>query len=74
MYLSCNFGHLLSVGTYHFEDVFCTSTKGRIGKVGGPGVDMLCTWLAVERPWLTLAGPFLSFLAQMDIQSTSLPL
>ena len=31
-------------------------------------------WLAVERPWLTLAGPFLTLLAQMSAELPPLPL
>ena len=36
--------------------------------MGGHSHNMLCTWqlsrLAIERPWLVLAGPFLTLLAQ----------
>ena len=36
------------------------------------------TWrlssLAVERPWLALAGPFLSCLAQTGVETAPLPL
>ena len=32
------------------------------------------SWLAVERPWLALAGPFLSLLAQKGAETASLPL
>ena len=38
---------------------------------------VLCTWQlawpAVEEPWSALAGPFLSFLTQMDVDKTPLP-
>ena len=32
------------------------------------------SWLAVERHWLALARPFLSFLAETGIETASLPL
>ena len=59
---SSDFGRMLSVGAIHFEDRFCTSKKGGIG--GGVWVhrEVPCTWellwLAVEKPWSALAGPF----------------
>jgi len=57
---------MLSVGAIHFEDRFCASKKGGIG--GGRSVhpELPCTWqlpwLAIEKPWSALVGPFLSFL------------
>ena len=32
------------------------------------------SWLAVEKPWSALDGPFLFFLIQTDIDKASLPL
>ena len=50
MYLSCNFGRMLSVGAIHFEDLDSGRWAG--------------TWrlsrLVVENPWSALARPFLS--------------
>ena len=50
----------------------------RVGWSGvGGGYKVPCTWwqswLAVERPWLTLARPFLSSKAQSAIETTPLP-
>ena len=46
--------------------------------MGGHIQDMPCTWRlpwrAVEQPWLALAGPFLTLLAQMGTETTPLPL
>ena len=46
--------------------------------MGGFQHGVLCTWqlpwLAVEKPWPALAGPFLSFLTQTGIDKTPLPL
>ena len=43
---------------------------------GEVGRDMPCiwqlSWLAVEKPWLALAGPFLSFITQMGIEKALL--
>ena len=68
-----------SVGAIHFEDRFCASRKGRIGG-GGKAYshEVPCTWwlswLNVKKPWSALAGPFLSFSAQMAVETTPLPL
>jgi len=44
---------------------FCTSRKGRTGEMGGCTQGVQTAWLLlgliVERPWLALGGPFLSF-------------
>ena len=59
-----------------FEGRFYVSKRGGIGGGGwtiGHSHDMLYTWwqswLAVERPWSALAGPILSFLAQMGTEA-----
>ena len=68
---------MLSVGAIRFEDRFCDSKKGEMGEVGWHSHDMTCTWrlswLAVERPWSALAGPFLYFFAQTGIETAPLP-
>ena len=68
MYSSCNFGRMLSVGAILFEDRFCASKKGGIGRGGWVHPELLCTWhlpwLGVEKPWSALPWPFLSFLTQ----------
>ena len=52
---------MLSVDAISFEDRFCASKKGGVGR-GGGGFQhrVLCTWqlpwLAVEQPWLALAA------------------
>ena len=42
--------------------------------MGGHIHDMACTWrlswLAIERSWSALAGPFLSFLEQKSVKAT----
>ena len=69
---------MLSVGIVRFEDRFCASKKGGIGGGGQFTPELPCTWqlpwLAVEKPWLTLAWPFLSFLTQTGIDKALLPL
>ena len=64
---SSNFGRMLSVSTICFEDRFCASKKGGIGEGGWVSaqgaIHMAAAWLAVEEPWLALAGPFLTLLA-----------
>ena len=70
-----DFGRMLSVGTIRFEDRHCASKKGRIGCMGE--IFKKCRahgQLAVEWPWLALTGPFLTSLAQMDAETTPLPL
>ena len=60
---------------------FVLAKKGGIGRWGGGGgggggggfqYGVPCTWqlpwLAVEKPWYVLAGPFLTFLAQTGSQ------
>ena len=46
--------------------------------MGGHSYEVPCawqlSWLAVERPWSALAGPFLSFLTQTGVQTAPLPL
>ena len=73
-----NFGCMLSVGVICFEDRFCASKMGGKGKVGRHIHNMLWTWklswLAVERPWSALAGPFLNLLAQIGVETTPPPL
>ena len=66
-------GHMISLG---FEGRFYVSKRGGIGGGGwtiGHSHDMLYiwwqSWLAVERPWSALAGPILSFLAQMGTKA-----
>ena len=58
-----DFGHMLSVGAIRFDDRFCASKKGKIGRGGLVHLGVLCTWqlpwLAREEPWLAVAGPFL---------------
>ena len=60
------------------QDRFCASKKGEIGGGGWVHPEMPCTWqlpwLAVEKPWSTLAWPFLSFLTQTSVDKTPLPL
>ena len=69
---------MLSVGAIRFEDGFCASKKGGIGEVGGFQLRVPCTWqlpwLAVEKRWSALAGPFLTLLAQTGSGTTPLPL
>ena len=47
------------------------------GEVGRHSYDMTCTWwlswLAVEKPWLALVLPFLSFFKHMGIETAPLP-
>ena len=54
------------------------SKKGGIGGVGWvsarSAVHMAADWLAVEKPWLALAWPFLFFLTQTGIDKVPLPL
>ena len=73
-----NFGRMLSVDALRFEDEFCTSKKGGIGGGGWVHRELTCTWqlpwLVVEKPWLVLAWPFLSFLTQTGIDKAPLPL
>jgi len=75
---SSNFGRMLSVGAICFEDRFCASKKGGIGEGGRVSargaMHMAAAWLAVEKPWLALAGPFLTLLAQTGSGTTPLPL
>ena len=48
---------MLSVGGIRFEDGI-----GGGGQVSAQdAVHMAAAWLDVEKPWLALAGPFLSF-------------
>ena len=73
-----DFGYMLSVATIRFEDWFRASKKHGIGEVGWHIQDMPCTcqlpWLAVEWPWSALAGPSLTLLAQIGVETTPLPL
>ena len=71
----------LSVGAIHFEDGYCASKKGGIGDVDGfqhsipptsPYPTWQLPWLAVEKPWSALAGPFLTLLAQTGSGTTPL--
>ena len=75
---SSDFGRMLSVGAIRFEARFCASKKVGMGKVGGFQHGVPCTWqlpwLAVEKPWSALAGPFLTLLAQTGSGTTPLPL
>ena len=51
LYLSCNFGRMLSVGIIRFEDKFCTSKKGGIGgggRVSARGAVHMAAALAVS--------------------------
>ena len=68
---------MLSVGTIRFEDRFCASKKGRIGKVGGFQHGVPCTWqlpwMAVEKPWSALAWAFHSFMTQACVDKAPLP-
>ena len=61
---SSDFGHMLSVGAIRFEDRFCTSKKGGMGKVGGftPGCrahGSCLGWLekSLGRQWLDHFSP-----------------
>ena len=59
---------LITVGAIHFEDRFYASEKGGIGGGGWHiYVHMMLAWLAVEWPWLALAGRFLT------VETTPLP-
>ena len=65
---------MLSVGAIHFEDRFCTSRKGGVGRgeVGGCHLEGDSAWwllqLAVEKPWSMPGGPF-CFLAQTGLEN-----
>ena len=65
--LACNFDRMLSVGAIRFDSVLAKRVGW--GEVGGHSHDMLCTWqlswLAVEKPWLALASPFLIYEVQV---------
>ena len=60
---------------YLFKDRFCVSKKCGIREVGVFQQGVLCTWqlpwLAIEKPWSALAGPFLSFLTNGCIKGSS---
>ena len=72
---SSDFGHMLSVGAIRFEDRFCSSKKGRwAGFQHGVPCTWQLPWLAVEKPWSALVGPFLTLLAQTGSETTPLPL
>ena len=62
-------GRMLLVGTIRFEGRFCASKKGAVGEVGIFKTWWL-PWMAVECLWLSLAGPFLTLLAQMGVETT----
>ena len=57
---------------------FALAKKAGQVEVGGFQHGVLCTWqlpwLAVEKPWSALAGPFLTLLAQTGSRTTPLPL
>ena len=57
---------------------FVLAKKVGQGEVAGFQHGVLCTWqlawLAVEKPWSALAGPFLTLLAQTGSGTTPLPL
>ena len=57
---------------------FVLANKGGKGEVGGFKHGVPCTWqllwMAVEKPWLALGWPFLSFMTQMGVDKTPLPL
>ena len=61
---------MLSDGVICFEYRFCATKKDGIGGGGWFQHGVPCTWqlpwLAVEKLWSALAGPFLSFLTQTD--------
>ena len=71
-----DFGHISSVGAVCCEDRFHTTKKGGMGEVGGHVHKMPHTWwlllLAVEQPWLALAGPFYTLLTQRGTEATPL--
>ena len=56
---------------------FALAKKVGYGEVGGFQHRVPCTWqllwLAIEKPWSALAWPLLSFLTQMGIDKTPLP-
>ena len=62
---------MLSVGAIRYEDRFSATKRGGIGgggRVSPQGaMHMAAAWLAVEKPWSALPGPFLSFLTQMGV-------
>ena len=77
---SSDFGRMLSVGTICLEDRFCASKKGGIGGGGSvsPRGDVhMAAALAgcsVEKPWLALAGPFLTLFSTNSLRNHSPPL
>ena len=78
VYLLCNFGCMLSVGaTSPYPKNLAQKRWDRGRFVGILIHDMPCTWrlswLAIERPWLALAGPSVSFLAQTGVETSPLP-
>ena len=69
---------MLSVGAIRFEGTFCASKKGGIGGGGWVHPELPSTWWlpwqAVEKPWLALTWPFLSFFTQTGVDKAPLPL
>ena len=77
MYLSCNFGRVLSVGAIRFKNRFCASKKGGIGGGGRvsarDAVHIAAALAGCRKPWSSLAWAFLSFLTQTGIDKVPLP-
>jgi len=69
---------MMSLPAMTSRDRFSVSRKGGTGEVGGCTRRVQTAWprlgWCLEATWLALGGPFLSFLASMELETSDLTL